>query len=408
MQDKKDFKDKGLFVLIAVYAFTALLSTAASYIIESIGLVLLLLSYKKWHVLWQEHRILLTGVAIYITAYCITSLTAVDKMLAMDLTKGQIEPSILLVMVLVVSWNKRRMAIVATLLAMGLLVNDTYAFYQWTFLGADRPTGFVKQSMVLFSEYIALLLPIFYLCFLRGYNRISTVVSGGLVVVTSILMIANSYKMVWIVTTLAFLFITIWWFFRFSKRMENKKKLLVLPLVLIAMVGAFAFSSNVQQRFARAVHQPSTFYEERLVLWDIGKQLFLKHPFLGVGPGNYGPMKYPYWERDHSNVFINYQLINSHNIVVQTAAEQGVVGLVSLAFLFGGIFATGIRLMNSKQAFWGMGILILTSCLFMTGMSEYTMGYKPLMRLYWFLLGSLFVLAHLDQPSLLKGAHARE
>lgn len=398
--------DKGLFVLTALYAFTALISTAASYAWEAIGLLLLLLSYKEWPLWWQNNRPLFAGIGIYIAGLLITSFTAINKMLAGEAIKGQLEPMVLLFMVLAVQWNKRRIAIVAGMLAAGLFVNDCYAFYQWIFLAHDRPPGFVKQSAVLFAECIALLLPICYLCFLRAANIVMTAVSTILLLFTGVLMIANSVKMVWIVTTLALLVLTLWFFF-FSSRAKSSKKLLVLPILLVGMVGAFLLSPIVQQRVALAVNQPSSFLEQRIIMWDMGKRIFLDHPVFGVGPGNYGPEKYPYLDRYHSGATFDRHIINSHNIITQTISEQGCVGIISLLALISGIVVTGLQFKNSSQQIWGIGVLVLTGCLLATGMSEYTMGYRPLMRLYWFLLGVLISAAWIGRESVYKGARFR-
>lgn len=400
MNDSSSLVDKGLFILVATYAFTALISTAASYIVESIGLILLLISYKHWPDLWRGNKALLVGIAAYVLGHFVTSLTAVNKVLALETTKGQMEPMMLLFMVLAVKWNKRRVMVIMSLLAAGLFVNDCYAFYQWIFLDNDRPAGFAKQAAVLFSEYIGLLLPMIYFVFVRAKNRITIIVSAILFLFTGTLMIADSVKMIWIVAISAVVAFSLYFLF-FSKG-ESIRRILIVPALVVVMAGAVMFSPIVQERIALAVNTPSSFLHTRMILWDIGERIFYEHKLVGIGPGNYGPEKYYYLDMFHSGAYFNRNIINSHNIIVQTAAEQGVVGLMALVMLIGGIGYSAWRFLKMQLACFGVGIIILTGCLLVAGMSEYTMGYKPLMRLYWFLLGMLIIAAQFDSSNCFK------
>lgn len=397
--------DKGLFVLTALYAFTALISTAASYALEAIGVILLIAGYRRWPIIWANNKFLIAGVGVFLSGYLITSFTAINRALAVEAIKGQIEPIVLLFMVLAVKWSKRRIAIVAGMLAAGLFVNDCYAFYQWIFTGNDRPAGFAKQAAVLFSEYIGLLLPMVYLVFLRAKSSLTIAISVGLLLFTGALMIADSVKMIWIVTTCAIITLSV--SFLFINKGMNFRRILLAPALLAVMAGAVFFSPIVQGRIALAVNEPSSFLRTRTILWDIGERIFIDHKLVGVGPGNYGPEKYYYLDTFHKGAPFNRQIINSHNIIVQTAAEQGVVGLGALSVLIVGIGLTAWNFVKTQRAYLGIGIIVLTGCLFMAGMSEYTMGYKPLMRLYWFLLGVLVSAAWIDRDTAFKGARFR-
>ena len=408
MQVNNTLTKNGLFVLVAIYAFTALISTAVSYIVESFGLILLLLSYKNWRDWRQKDKWLFIGLAAYASAFFLTSITAIDKGLAFETMKGQFEPITLLFMVLAVAWDKRKIKIVIALVALGLFINDLYAFYQWIFLAHDRPPGFVKSSAVLFAECIALLLPMCYLLFLHSKQKKVVFASALLLILTGILMIANSVKMVWIVTTLALCIITLGAILLRTAQ-SAFRRMLIVPVLLCTMAAVFLFSPIVQERVATMTSAPSSYMHQRMVLWDLGKRIFNDHPLLGVGPGNYGPEKFRYFDLHYPGEEIDRKIINSHNIVVQTASEQGVTGLIALLVLFGGIFATSLRLMRMNSAVFGLGIFVLTASLLLTGMAEYTIGYKPLMRLYWLLLGLLVVAARVGTPDVgLKGAYWRE
>ncbi len=84
---------------------------------------------------------------------------------------------------------------------------------------------------------------------------------------------------------------------------------------------------------------------ERMAHWQAGWEMFLDHPFRGVGPGNY-PAVYdqyslPGWRE---------ALGHAHNFYLNMAAEAGVPGLVALLLLMGAAFraiGAGLRTEDS-------------------------------------------------------------
>ncbi len=96
--------------------------------------------------------------------------------------------------------------------------------------------------------------------------------------------------------------------------------------VAIAIVGAAAIWSPwpVSARLL-----------DRAPIWRAAGQMFLDHPWTGVGPrqytntmlaGGYGARFLPWFEASHGGTE------NAHSLPLQVAAETGIVGLVSLAW----------------------------------------------------------------------------
>lgn len=74
---------------------------------------------------------------------------------------------------------------------------------------------------------------------------------------------------------------------------------------------------------------------DRAPIWRAAWQMFLDHPWIGVGPrqftntmhaGGYGAAFLPWYESSHGGTE------NAHNLPLQVAAETGIVGLISLAW----------------------------------------------------------------------------
>jgi putative inorganic carbon (hco3(-)) transporter len=90
---------------------------------------------------------------------------------------------------------------------------------------------------------------------------------------------------------------------------------------------------------------------ERMAHWQAGWYMFLDHPWLGVGAGNYA-QAYP----DYSVGMWREALGHAHNYYLNILAELGVVGGGLLALLFGLVFSQlGGALVRSEplqRNFW--------------------------------------------------------
>ena len=76
---------------------------------------------------------------------------------------------------------------------------------------------------------------------------------------------------------------------------------------------------------------------ERIAHWIAGIRMFMTHPFLGVGIGNYGAV-YPNY---YATIFVN-SLDQAHNYYINVAAEMGAIGLtVFLLFIMAQFVAGG-------------------------------------------------------------------
>lgn len=77
---------------------------------------------------------------------------------------------------------------------------------------------------------------------------------------------------------------------------------------------------------------------ERLAHWIAGLHMFLDHPLLGVGMGNY-PDAYSQY---YVTIFVN-SLGHAHNYYINIAAEMGIIGLVVYLLFLLAIFTAGAR-----------------------------------------------------------------
>jgi O-antigen ligase len=86
---------------------------------------------------------------------------------------------------------------------------------------------------------------------------------------------------------------------------------------------------------------------ERLAHWIAGARMFLDHPLLGVGIGNY-PQAYP---RYFITIFVN-PLGHAHNYYINIAAEAGIFGVLGLLMFLAASFVAGGRAFRAISRRW--------------------------------------------------------
>jgi O-antigen ligase len=108
-----------------------------------------------------------------------------------------------------------------------------------------------------------------------------------------------------------------------------------VPLYLFDQVNHFLGLTGI------SLTDPSTTdysTAERLAHWIAGINMYLAHPVLGVGIGNY-PDAYPNY---YVTIFVN-SLGQAHNYYINIAAETGTIGLVIYLFFVAAIMIAGTR-----------------------------------------------------------------
>jgi len=108
--------------------------------------------------------------------------------------------------------------------------------------------------------------------------------------------------------------------------------------------GSF-LDSPIVERVVETVSLTSQADRERVVLLQAAWDMFLDHPLLGVGPGNYQ------W---HIPEYTDYRPAwrheFPHNVVLHIAAETGIIGLCAFLWWIGAVLSLGYnRMRNSLQ-----------------------------------------------------------
>jgi len=110
-------------------------------------------------------------------------------------------------------------------------------------------------------------------------------------------------------------------------------KTVVATALVVVAASAVTAAWRVKESDILAIKEGQTVF--RFWTWRTGIRLFTQHPILGVGAGNYEVVSPAYWNDFEIERFVgdNRMSYRVHNEYIETAAEQGVIGLAALSGL---------------------------------------------------------------------------
>lgn len=125
----------------------------------------------------------------------------------------------------------------------------------------------------------------------------------------------------------------------FERVTARRTALLLCAIVVpLAFVTAYKTSGIFAERIDNAVsdirvfeQNPNTSIGQRLVFWTTSFQLFIQHPALGVGSGDFNK---EYAKNKPARWGITPDIRNPHNQFLMTAATTGLLGLAALFLVF--------------------------------------------------------------------------
>jgi putative inorganic carbon (HCO3(-)) transporter len=172
---------------------------------------------------------------------------------------------------------------------------------------------------------------------------------------------------------------------------SRRKVLNLIVAAVLAAAGWFLLPAQYQQRYLTVSHYAGGGKLDdsnalRLAVWDAGWRMFLDHPILGVGAGQfataYGTL---YLERKHS------AWMQPHNLFLQLVCELGLVGLFVFALLAVQIWkAISVVLRMRSSPGLAINYHFAVACNFMLiGVALISTVSHTLYRPYWYLLAGL-------------------
>jgi O-antigen ligase len=174
--------------------------------------------------------------------------------------------------------------------------------------------------------------------------------------------------------------------------LQSKRKILGLTAaVVLALVVWFSLPAQYQKRYLTVKTyaeggQLDDSNKLRLAIWDAGWRMFLDHPFLGVGAGQFSTAYGMVYSRQ-----IHHAWMQPHSLFLQVTCELGLVGLLAFGNLIVQIWRANRKLMKFKTfpQYNTIYQFALACSLMMIGIAVVSSVSHTLYRPYWYLLAGM-------------------
>lgn len=382
--EKRRMLGKYYTLPICVFAFISFVSIALGNITLGLATLSFLFYVKKHNIaVPEEYKGYFLAIAGFVGALLISALFSGDIKLGLktwaDMRIWRMMPFVIIILSIHDSLSTKKVFGISML---GMCLGIACLIYQGL-SGDRRAAGFFGHPMT-FAGYLSMYLPIFLVCFLDGkvfkkYNWLT----GLAFFAGCAALIFNGTRGAWLAVLPVFGFILLFY-------ISQKNKAAIVCLALLVAAG-FGLTYN-KAFMARVSTITSTKYQsntERLLIWQSAYNMFLDHPVLGVGLGQY---KDNYQKKYISPKAKEPYITHAHNNFLHMLAENGMVGFLGFVGMIGYfMYAPFMRFWKNHNPY-ALMLFSFTLSLALQGLTENNFGNSAVMKAFWLLLGCLLVL----------------
>lgn len=157
-----------------------------------------------------------------------------------------------------------------------------------------------------------------------------------------------------------------------------KWRLLLAGILVFAIFLYFegSFVGRMQEMFAGSV--PLTERFPRLLFWQVHWHIFVDHPFVGAGFGATEAVRLDYYV---ANGYTNIEhKFPAHNIFLQTLADSGLIGLMSLMIWLTGFLVSLRRAADQAKI---KSIMLILPAVILTGLFQNNLRDTEFLYAFW-------------------------
>lgn len=317
----------------------------------------------------------------------------------------------------------------------GFCIDSLYAIYQGAIvykfnIAHGRADGFVGHPMTI-AGWECILLPVLLVfIFRKDISKNLQWVYAVLFAIFSVALIFNSTRGAWLALAIALPLISLPFI------LKSKKAFIAFASVVVLIGTALVSSTSFMKRVDSITDTRNWSNASRFIIWDTAYGMFKEHPVLGVGLGQFKPQFQSKFEdskelqqqaaeyrkyqnnkkqkkltaaqkkmtKEQVNALANANrkawenkqlrsLTHAHNNFMQMLGENGLVGLLGYIIAFGFILWKNLKNYFANKNPYALMIVGSTTALLLQGLTEYNFGNSSVMKIYWFVLACLIVLA---------------
>lgn len=430
--------DRWLLVTVSLFGTASFLSIAGANVFLGLSTLLFLVALfknKGADIVWDDECyfkvIAVFAGALFVSALCSANIGHGMKTWA-DFFLWRFMPFLIILFLFA---TKDKVDKLLSAIFCGFFISCLYAIYQGVFvyklnIAHGRTANFVGHPMTLAGWACILLPALLVFIFRKDISKKLHLAFCGLFVIGCVALVFNSTRGAWLALAIVFPLISLPFILRSKKLfMGFASAVVVLALVLVN-------SPSFMKRIDSISDTGNWSNASRFIIWETAYGMFKEHPVLGVGLGQFKPnfqsrfvdddklkKQVEEYQSYHKNLKqkkltpaqknmnkLQVQalkqanrkawenkhlrgLTHAHNNIMQMLGENGLVGFFGYVFAFGFILWKNIKnyLMNKNP--YALMIVGSITALILQGLTEYNFGNSSVMKIYWFVLACLVILA---------------
>lgn len=123
---------------------------------------------------------------------------------------------------------------------------------------------------------------------------------------------------------------------------DKNRLYLIITILFLLISFIFLIPTKLSERYSTLINlffiddYIDISLNSRFIMWEIGLKMFLQNPLIGVGFGGFKQQ----FVNDTVGIPVNYP----HNIIIEAAAELGIIGLILIGFILFIIFKNSLKI----------------------------------------------------------------
>jgi len=372
--------DTSIYYLLLLYALVSSVSIAAANIAISLASLLAVARYIKEPITAKLDKGLLRAIGVFLLVVLLSAIFADTPIDAINRLWTYIYRMFPLVLAIFFIRSKEQLIKVLVVMGASIVVADGYAIWQGLH-GDYRAAAFSSTPMSL-GGCLVQLIPLLFIVGLEGENIGTSTKTYfiGAGMLSFVALIYNGTRGAWIAIICVFLIYGI------LNVKKNIKVVIGSILAVCLLTGVTVMHVPIlKERIYSISDMKNQANSERILLWKSSWNMFIDHPLVGVGAGNFSNVYRPKYISPEAK---EPELGHAHNNFFQMLAETGIIGLGSFIYMFGYILYSMYRkyILNHKEVL-ALATFMVTLSLLIQGLTEFNFGNSAVIRMYWFILG---------------------
>ena len=378
--------DNIIFICLILYSLTYLFHLKVNFLVTAFyfGLLKFIIFRPKIKIYSKLFYFIATFILCTFLSILFNDVHDINSFYLSEYKYRFISPLTALILACFFRFTEKNFIIILSGFSLFLSINAIVIIYQSIFLGqSGRLTGLVTGGyMLLCVNLLILPITLTYALYNKNLNKKIRYFLLIAVLINIPAIIFENTRIVWIGLSIVFpiiIFISI------------KNKFKIIPIILIAFLtifSIFSFSPSSLQRFNSItnISYENQSNSERLLMWQSATKMFIEHPIVGVGIGNY----HDEYIAHYRSPLARENTVHPHNTLLYYLAETGIIGGLSLVALFSYLFynsiTTFIKNKNTISLAYLMCLIAysinnLTDCMFSSN------GWEVMTYLFYFFTG---------------------